>query len=110
MMPQCKIGDVIVGGGRLALIGGPCMAESRALCLEAAAHMAEVCRRLDIGYIFKASYDKANRSSAKGYRGPGLEKGLTWLADVRRKVRVPVLSDVHEQAQCRPAGKVLVTE
>ncbi|MFB3890522.1 MAG: 3-deoxy-8-phosphooctulonate synthase [Phycisphaerae bacterium] len=103
----CRVGKCVVGGGSLALIGGPCMAESKSICLDVAAHLAEVCRKLGIGYIFKASYDKANRSSPRGYRGPGLEKGLAWLAEVRRKVGVAVLSDVHEPSQCSPAGRAL---
>jgi 2-dehydro-3-deoxyphosphooctonate aldolase (KDO 8-P synthase) len=72
-----------------------------------AEHLASLCAKLKIGYVFKASYDKANRSSADGYRGPGLETGLQWLDAVRRKVGVPVLSDVHETAQAAQAGLVL---
>ena len=103
----CKIGPVEFGGGRLALIAGPCLAESRRLCLQVAKKVSEVCSRLGIGYVFKASYDKANRSSVRSRRGPGLEKGLDWLADVARRCRVPVLSDVHETGQVAPAAKVL---
>ena len=103
----CDIGSVSFGSGKLALIAGPCVAESLELCLDVAKTMADICRRLDIGYVFKASYDKANRSSAQGYRGPGLELGLQWLSQVRKQVGVPVLSDVHEISQCSPAGEVL---
>jgi len=105
--PPCRIGPVEFGTGRLALIAGPCVAETLEMCLEVASAMAELCRALDVGYVFKASYDKANRTSVSGYRGPGLEKGLDWLRTVRQKVGVPVLSDVHETSQAAPAARVL---
>ena len=103
----CRVGPVTIGEGTLALIAGPCMAEDLELCLRIASTLAEICRKLGVGYIFKASYDKANRSAADAYRGPGLEQGLAWLAEVRRQVGCPVLSDVHDVAQCAPAGEVL---
>jgi 2-dehydro-3-deoxyphosphooctonate aldolase (KDO 8-P synthase) len=103
----CSIGQVQIGSGRLALIAGPCVAESLDLCLHVAAAMADLCKRLGVGYVFKASYDKANRSSGDSYRGPGLQQGLEWLAEVRRKVGAAVLSDVHEVAQVAPAAAVL---
>jgi 2-dehydro-3-deoxyphosphooctonate aldolase (KDO 8-P synthase) len=103
----CRIGPVTIGDGTLALIAGPCMAEDLDLCLRVATTLAEVCRKLGIGYIFKASNDKANRTAADAYRGPGLEQGLAWLAEVRRQVGCPVLSDVHEVSQCQRAGEVL---
>ena len=78
------------------LIAGPCTAESEQLCVDVAAHMKEVCGRLGIHYIFKASYDKANRSSGKSVRGPGLDGGLKILDNVRAQVGVPVLTDVHD--------------
>jgi 2-dehydro-3-deoxyphosphooctonate aldolase (KDO 8-P synthase) len=77
------------------LIAGPCTAESEQLCLDIAGQMKEMCERLGVPYIFKASYDKANRSSGKSPRGPGVERGLEWLARVRREIGVPVLTDVH---------------
>ena len=78
------------------LIAGPCTAESEQLCVDVAGHMKEVCGRLGISYIFKASYDKANRSSGKSVRGPGIDGGLKILEAVRAKVGVPVLTDVHD--------------
>ncbi|MFW6154563.1 MAG: 3-deoxy-8-phosphooctulonate synthase [Planctomycetota bacterium] len=105
--PVCTIGDVTVGDGRLALIAGPCMAESLELCLTVARSLVALCAELDIGYVFKASFDKANRSSGRSYRGPGLRQGLTWLTEVRQQVGCPVLSDVHNPAQCPPAGVAL---
>ena len=105
--PTCRIGPITIGDGRLALIAGPCLAEDRTMCLEVAERLRDLCLRLEIGYVFKASYDKANRTSADGYRGPGLKTGLDWLAEVREKIGVPVLSDVHEVAQVAPAAEVL---
>ncbi|HUS46623.1 MAG TPA: 3-deoxy-8-phosphooctulonate synthase [Phycisphaerae bacterium] len=107
MSPSCRIGPVEFGAGRLALIAGPCMAESLELCLQVAGRVREICRKLDVGYVFKASYDKANRSSLASKRGPGLQRGLRWLAEVREKLGVPVLADVHEPGQVAPAAKVL---
>lgn len=103
----CKIGAVEIGSGRLALIAGPCVAESLELCLQVAEKVSEICGRLDVGYVFKASFDKANRSSAAAYRGPGIEKGLEWLSTVRRQVKVPVLSDIHQVAQAAPCSEKL---
>ncbi len=103
----CNIGSVTFGGGRLAVIAGPCVAESLEICLEVAKHVAKVCKKLDIGYVFKASYDKANRSSVDSYRGPGMSAGLAWLAKVRDEVGTPVLSDVHDVSQVGPAADVL---
>jgi len=79
----------------LFLIAGPCTAESLELCIEVAGQMKEICDRLGVPYIFKASYDKANRSSGLSARGPGLDGGLHILSEVRRQIGVPVLTDVH---------------
>ncbi len=80
----------------LFLIAGPCVVESEALQLEVAGRLKEITARLGVPFVFKSSYDKANRSSAQSYRGPGLEAGLKVLAEVRRQIGVPVLTDVHE--------------
>jgi 2-dehydro-3-deoxyphosphooctonate aldolase (KDO 8-P synthase) len=93
--------------GRLSLIAGPCVIESEQLCLRTAAALKKTCDRLGIFYVFKASYDKANRTSAKSFRGPGLEAGLEVLARVRGKVGVPVLTDVHTETQAAVAGEVV---
>ena len=77
------------------LIAGPCVVESRQSVMDIAGHLKEVCARLGVPFIFKASYDKANRSSSKSYRGPGRDRGLEILADVKRSLAVPVLTDVH---------------
>lgn len=105
--PVCSIGAVAFGSGTLALIGGPCLAESLDLCLAVGEHLAGLCRRLGIGYVFKASYDKANRSSLKSPRGPGLKTGLAWLAEVRERLSLPVLSDVHDVSQVAAAAETL---
>jgi 2-dehydro-3-deoxyphosphooctonate aldolase (KDO 8-P synthase) len=106
-MNPCNIGPVQFGKGKLALIAGPCVAESLDMCLDIASTLKRACLRLDVGYVFKASFDKANRSSGDSFRGPGLAAGLEWLAAVRRKLDVPVLSDVHECCQVAPAAGVL---
>jgi 2-dehydro-3-deoxyphosphooctonate aldolase (KDO 8-P synthase) len=103
----CRIGDVKFGEGKLAIIAGPCMAESLELCLTVAAHLKELCGRLGIGYVFKASYDKANRTSGSSYRGPGLEQGLAWLERVASELELPVLTDVHEPSHCAVAAEVV---
>ncbi len=89
----------------LTLLAGPCVIESERLCLQVAASLQKTCRRLRVNYVFKASFDKANRSSGNSFRGPGLKEGLAILAKVRRKLGLPVLTDVHteEQVQCAAA-------
>ena len=77
------------------LIAGPCTAESEQLCIDVAGRMKEICGRLGIPYIFKASYDKANRSSGKSVRGLGLDEGMRIFSEVKRQIGVPVLTDVH---------------
>jgi 2-dehydro-3-deoxyphosphooctonate aldolase (KDO 8-P synthase) len=91
----------------LFLIAGPCTAESLALCVDVAGQLKEVTARLGIPYIFKASYDKANRSSGKSVRGPGIDAGLKLLAEVRRQVGVPVLTDVHSEADIAAVAAVV---
>ena len=103
-----KIGDVEVGAGRpLAVIAGPCVIESRDSALEHAARLKEAADRVGVPFIFKSSYDKANRSSVTSYRGPGLAKGLEILAEVKDSVGVAILSDVHEKEQVGPAKEVI---
>jgi 2-dehydro-3-deoxyphosphooctonate aldolase (KDO 8-P synthase) len=87
------------GGGQLFLIAGPCVLESRELTFEIAGKLVELCRPRGVPLVFKASYDKANRSSIAGARGPGIER-LDWLAEVKKEYSVPVLTDVHESDQC----------
>jgi 2-dehydro-3-deoxyphosphooctonate aldolase (KDO 8-P synthase) len=89
------------------LIAGPCVIESEALVMDVAGRMKEITTRLGIPYIFKASFDKANRSSKSSYRGPGIEQGLRILADVRRAIGVPVLTDVHEDTPMAEVAAVV---
>ena len=91
----------------LFLIAGPCTAESLELCVDVAGQLKEVCADLGLPDIFKASYDKANRSSGKSARGPGLDAGLHLLAEVRRQVGVPVLTDVHAEADIAAVASVV---
>ncbi len=106
---NCPDGSTIeVGSHRpLLLIAGPCVLESEELGVEVASTMRGICERLGLSYVFKASFDKANRTSISSYRGPGLERGLAALARIRQEVGVPVVSDIHEAAQARPAAEVL---
>ncbi len=99
--------DCIVGGERLAVIAGPCLVEGLDLMTAIATELAGICDRLEVPYLFKASYDKANRTSIDSARGPGWEKGLEVLAQVRDSVGVPVLSDVHEVGQVPVAAEAL---
>ena len=99
-MKLVEIGNFKIGAGRpLAVIAGPCVIESQESALRHASLLKEAADRVGVPYIFKSSYDKANRSSASSFRGPGLERGLEILAEVKRKIGVPVLTDVHESAQ-----------
>jgi 2-dehydro-3-deoxyphosphooctonate aldolase (KDO 8-P synthase) len=91
----------------LFLIAGPCVIEKESMCLRIAESLAVTCRKLGLHYTFKASYDKANRTSARSFRGPGLEAGLNTLDKVRRKVGVPVLTDVHTETEAYLAGEVV---
>jgi len=92
---------------RLTLIAGPCVIESRELCFEIASALRVISRKFGINFIFKASYDKANRSSGQSFRGPGLKAGLDVLAEVRAKFGVPVLTDVHTEEQVHAAAEAV---
>ncbi len=91
----------------LVIIAGPCVAESLELCLTIGQALRDRCAALGLGYIFKASFDKANRSSIGSYRGPGLDSGLNLMAAVRQKLGVPVTTDIHESDQAAPAAQVI---
>jgi 2-dehydro-3-deoxyphosphooctonate aldolase (KDO 8-P synthase) len=100
--------SLLVGNGRpLLLIGGPCVLESEEIARRVAGAMQEICSRLGLSYVFKASYDKANRTSLDSYRGPGLEEGLRTLQKIRTEMQVPVISDIHDQYQAKIAAEVL---
>lgn len=95
-----------IGGDRMTLIGGPCAIENWEICDEVASEMKEICESLEINYVFKGSYDKANRSYLYAKRGVGMEKGLQVLNDIKEKYQIPVTTDVHETWQCNEVGKV----
>ena len=97
---------VAFGDGGLTFIAGPCVIESREMALDLAKRLTALAKRLKVGFVFKASFDKANRTSVDAFRGPGLEKGLEVLAEVRATCGVPVITDVHEPWQCRPVAEV----
>ena len=104
---RVKVGNIEIGAGRpLAVIAGPCVIESRESALKHASLLKEAADRVGVPYIFKSSYDKANRSSVNSYRGPGLGKGLEILAEVKQKTGVPILTDVHEREQVASVREV----
>ena len=96
-----------IGDGSLAVIAGPCSLESPELGLRVAKYMKRICDERGLFYIFKASFDQANRTSVHAWRGPGLEKGLEQLAEIKSMAGVPVLTDIHESTQAAPAGEVV---
>jgi 2-dehydro-3-deoxyphosphooctonate aldolase (KDO 8-P synthase) len=104
---RVSAGSVALGGGSpLALIAGPCVIESESHATMIAESLAKIAGRIGIPLIFKASYDKANRTSLKSFRGPGIHEGLKVLAAIKRRVGVPILTDIHEPDQAGPAGEV----
>lgn len=108
MINSITIRDLEIGPGRpLALIAGPCVIESHDHTLRLAEQIAAICRRLNMPLVFKASFDKANRTSVDSFRGPGIESGLKTLAAARTLTGRPVLSDIHDVSQAAPAGEVL---
>ena len=103
-----EVGNIKIGDGNpLVLIGGPCVIESRESTLDHAVKMKEITGKAGVPFIFKSSYDKANRSSVSSFRGPGIEEGLNILKEVREEVGVPVLSDVHSVPEIKAAAEVL---
>jgi len=103
---QITVGRIRIGGRPLALIAGPCVIESESLCLAVATELARIARRLEMPFIFKVSYDKANRSSLRSFRGPGIEAGLRILDRIKRKLNVPILTDVHTPEEAERAAEV----
>src|SRR5258708_36125885 len=105
--PQLKAGSAIFGGPDLVIIAGPCVIESYDSCLRHATRLAEITSRAKLPFIFKSSFDKANRTSHESFRGPGLIEGLEILARVKREAGVALLTDIHEPAQAAPAAEVV---
>ena len=107
-MNTVKIGNFEMGAGNpLVLMAGPCVLEDYERCLFIGRTIRDITSRLGIPYIFKASFDKANRSSFHGFRGPGLEKGLEMLANIKKELGVPVVTDIHTELQPEPVSKVV---
>lgn len=106
-MQTVRVGTQTVGDGRLALIAGPCVIESTELCREVAGALSSLCRHLQVPYIFKASFDKANRTAHDSFRGTGLDAGLAVLAQIREEFSVPVTTDIHESWQAAPVAEVV---
>ncbi|CUS33368.1 3-deoxy-8-phosphooctulonate synthase [Candidatus Nitrospira nitrificans] len=108
MAQLVEIGSFKVGQGqRPFLIAGPCVIESEQLVMDTAGHVADIAKSLGIPYIFKSSFDKANRTSITSFRGPGIEKGLAILKQVKDRFALPILTDVHTEEQATEAGKVV---
>ena len=106
-MNTVRVADFEIGAGNpLALLAGPCVLESLERCLYIGRTIRDITRRLGIPYVFKASFDKANRSSFNGFRGPGLVKGLEMLQTIKDELGVPIITDIHTEAQAAPAAKV----
>ena len=106
-MQPIQFGGLTVGGGApLLLIAGPCVIESESHAVETALAVRDIARRIGVPYVFKASYDKANRTSGGSFRGPGLQEGLRVLARVREAAGVPILTDIHEASQAAPVAEV----
>ena len=107
MLNSAAIWKNLNSSRRLFLIAGPCVIENEKLCRQVAATLVKTCRQLGIFYVFKASFDKANRTSGKAFRGPGMAAGLKTLANIRAEFGVPVLTDVHNEAQAVAAGEIM---
>ena len=106
-MPSVSVGDATIGGHRrFVLIAGPCVIESEAHAFAMATRLVDITKRLGVPLIFKASYDKANRTSASSFRGPGLSEGLRVLGAIKTALGVPILTDIHEPAHAQPAAEV----
>lgn len=101
-----KLKDFEIGGDKLTILAGPCAAESMEILDETASGLKEITKKLGINFVFKSSFDKANRSSITSYRGPGLEKGLEMLQEVKDKYDLPIVTDIHTPDQAEPASKV----
>ena len=108
-MNTVQVGNFSIGNGQpLALLAGPCVLEGLDRCLLIGRTIKEITGRLGIPYVFKASFDKANRSSFNGFRGPGLKKGLEMLQTIKDELQVPIVTDVHTEEQIEPDRKSVV--
>ena len=107
-MEEVRVGQILIGKGNpLVLIAGPCVIENEEMVFTTATKLKEICDRLGLPFIFKSSYDKANRTSLSSFRGPGMEKGLRILNDIKKRLSIPILSDVHSVEEVKTASQVL---
>lgn len=106
MVNSVYLNNFIIGGNKLTILAGPCSIESKDILFKTADFLKELTNKLDINYVFKASYDKANRSSINSYRGLGIEKGLSLLADVKKEFNVPIVTDIHNPCEASIAAEV----
>ena len=108
MIKEIDIGGAKIGGGNPPLIiAGPCVIENEEVTFHTAKTLKEICERVGLGFVFKSSFDKANRTSISAFRGPGLDRGLRILDDIKKKLGVPIISDIHTSQEAAPAGEVL---
>ena len=105
-MREIRLNNFTIGGEKLTILAGPCVIESTDIMEETARTLKEITAKLDINFVFKSSFDKANRSSLTNFRGPGLEKGLEILAGIKSKFNVPIVTDIHSPEQAAPVSEV----
>ena len=105
-MNKIKLGNFEIGGDKLTILAGPCVIESQGIIDDVAKTLKDITAKLGINYVFKASFDKANRSSIDSFRGPGIEKGLSMLKSVKEKYNVPVITDIHTPEQAEIVAEV----
>jgi 2-dehydro-3-deoxyphosphooctonate aldolase (KDO 8-P synthase) len=107
-MNEVRVGEILIGKGNpLVLIAGPCVIENEEMIFTTAIKLKEICDQMRLSFIFKSSYDKANRTSLSSFRGLGMEKGLRILSDIKKRLSIPVISDVHSVEEVKPASQVL---
>ena len=106
IIKKIKLRDFEIGGDKLTILAGPCAIESMEILDETAKGLKEITKKLGINFVFKSSFDKANRSSLKSFRGPGMEKGLEMLAEIKSKYDLPIVTDIHTPDQAQPVSKV----
>jgi 2-dehydro-3-deoxyphosphooctonate aldolase (KDO 8-P synthase) len=106
MVNSVKLNDFIIGGNKLTVLAGPCAIESKEILFKTAEYLKKLTSELDINFVFKSSYDKANRSSLSSYRGLGIEKGLELLSEVKKEFNVPIVTDIHSAEQAAMAAEV----
>lgn len=103
---KIRLRDFEIGGDKLTILAGPCAIESQEILDETASKLKEITQKLDINFVFKSSFDKANRSSITSYRGPGMEKGLEMLSEIKSKYDLPIVTDIHTPDQAEPVSEV----